>query len=221
MSTELLFYIRYPQPGQVKTRLAADMGEDGATAFYRMCAEHVLTQARLLSPECALAVHYNATQDQALIQEWVGRMFTCHLQTDGDIGRRMSESFHASFRDGSRSTILFGTDIPDLNADIMRQAARMLVENDVVIGPAADGGYYAIGMKTLHNELFELIPWSTANVFSETRSIAEERGLSIGVLPRLMDIDTFEDLKTWLISEAPGVNETFRSAVRNILPAPL
>jgi hypothetical protein len=90
--------------------------------------------------------------------------------------------------------VLIGTDCPDLNNQLISQAFDSLKSHDLVLGPARDGGYYLIGLRRLIPELFAEITWSTAEVLSQTQSIAQNLELTIAYLPLLSDIDRPEDL---------------------------
>jgi len=115
-------------------------------------------------------------------------------QSEGDLGRRMALAFKESFSAGMTGVVIIGTDCPDLNAQLMVKAFHAIEQNDLVLGPALDGGYYLIGLRRLIPELFTGISWSTAEVLEQTRSIAERLDLAIAFLPLLNDIDRPEDL---------------------------
>jgi glycosyltransferase A (GT-A) superfamily protein (DUF2064 family) len=115
-------------------------------------------------------------------------------QSEGDLGRRMALAFKDSFSAGMTSVVIIGTDCPDLKAKLMVKAFHALEQNDLVLGPALDGGYYLIGLRRLISELFTGISWSTAEVLEQTIRIAERLDLAIAFLPLLNDIDRPEDL---------------------------
>jgi glycosyltransferase A (GT-A) superfamily protein (DUF2064 family) len=115
-------------------------------------------------------------------------------QSEGDLGRRMALAFKDSFSAGMTSVVIIGTDCPDLKAKLMVKAFHALEQNDLVLGPALDGGYYLIGLRRLIPELFTGISWSTAEVLEQTIRIAERLDLAIAFLPLLNDIDRPEDL---------------------------
>ncbi len=98
------------------------------------------------------------------------------------------------FEPGAEKAVLTGVDIPDINRDIIRDAFLRLENNDVVIGPAKDGGYYLIGMKAMHPEMFQRISWSTEHVFEETVMIIESMKLSYSTVRTLADVDRKEDI---------------------------
>ena len=116
------------------------------------------------------------------------------VQTGSDVGERMDNAIRYLLENGAKKAVITGADIPDLTGRIVMQAFEMLDHEDVVVGPAKDGGYYLIGMKSPMPGLFRNIPWSTGEVFSETVRAIKHSGKSYGVLPVLSDLDTIEDL---------------------------
>ena len=97
----------------------------------------------------------------------------------------------------SQPTVIVGTDCPDLNAGTVLQAFELLKEQDVVLGPADDGGYYLIGLNSPAPELFQGISWGTTTVCRETQRLAAQSSLNVGLLATLPDVDRPEDLPVW------------------------
>lgn len=114
-------------------------------------------------------------------------------QGDGDLGARLERAFAASVAAGYERTLAIGTDCPYLTAHDLREAATSLNSRAVVIGPALDGGYWLIGMRGLHPELFRAIPWSSAEVTTATLQRAQASHLAVHRLRELEDIDTLPD----------------------------
>ncbi len=113
------------------------------------------------------------------------------------LGERMKNGFLEAFNMGAKRVVLIGSDIPDLSLELTEEAFTSLEENDVVLGPSYDGGYYLIGFThhTFSPHVFEGIPWSTETVFEKTLRILNQAGQRIHILKHLRDIDTVEDLK--------------------------
>ena len=192
-----IIFGRYPQPGRVKTRLAASIGNEAAADFYRLCAEHTFRQ---LSPFQNSSVHFYCSDPDDLpkVNEWIAPyLFSIAAQTGASLGERMMNAFDSSFQQGSKKVIIIGTDAPDISSEILQSSIDALDTFDIVIGPALDGGYYLLGMKQLHGDLFKDIPWSTEDVFQKTIEKAHSHNLSVQLLPPLSDIDTIEDLTAW------------------------
>ncbi len=108
----------------------------------------------------------------------------------------MRSAFEKAFANGASSVLTVGSDLPYLSSDILHQATEALDDHDVVLGPAADGGYYLIGMQRYHPELFAGIDWSTEHVAEQTRAVVGHLGLTRAELPQLNDVDQPEDLET-------------------------
>jgi hypothetical protein len=120
--------------------------------------------------------------------------------------------------------LVIGTDIPDISSGLLAAAAAALQRHDAVLGPAADGGYYLLGLRRLPRGLFEGIAWSTETVCQRQLDNAARLGLDVaplGTLPVLRDIDTAQDLSAWLSSLPQGGGEGREALVevaRQLLP---
>jgi rSAM/selenodomain-associated transferase 1 len=116
-------------------------------------------------------------------------------QVGDDLGRRMDHAFTTIFGMGYARVLLTGTDLPTLSESTFAQAFRLLLEHDLTLGPATDGGYFLIGLKRPAPGLFTDIPWSTDQVLAQTRGKADSLDLKTALLPPERDIDTIDDLK--------------------------
>lgn len=202
MSTDcLIIFTRYPQAGQVKTRLIPALGAEGATKLHQRMAEHTLAQARALRQTRALSIEVWFTGSSTLtqMQEWLGTDVDYYAQPEGDLGDRMTFAFQSAFAKGYTAAIIVGTDCPDLSTALIEQSFSALAQNELVLGPAIDGGYYLIGLRRLVPELFAGIAWSTAEVLAQTFAIAQQLKLTALLLPYLTDIDVPKDLEHPLI----------------------
>lgn len=190
----LIVFLKYPEIGGVKSRLAATIGERHASYVYRQFVYDLLDS--LTAENYGLRLFFSPPDRRCAITEWLGSSLSYEPQTGDDLGERMKNAFEKSFADGFRSTILIGSDIPDLPAEIIDQGFAALKGDGCVIGPSFDGGYYLIGFKaeTFSPDVFADIPWSTDNVLNETRRVLEKQGRSIALLPSWRDVDGYEDL---------------------------
>jgi hypothetical protein len=107
----------------------------------------------------------------------------------------MHGAFTTSFAKGASKVIVVGSDCPELSAAIVEDAFDALERHDVVVGPAMDGGYYLLGMKTAHISLFEKMKWSTSTVLEDTLARVSKLELNVKMLPQLSDLDTEQDLR--------------------------
>ena len=195
----LIIFARHPELGRVKTRLAAGIGNEAALEAYRALLAH--TRA-VVAP---LAVHKTVwlTGEVAPVAgatEWSG--FEQRPQPAGDLGEKMQAAFTYDFARPVEAAVIIGTDCPGLTTGHLTAAFAALRTNDVVLGPAVDGGYYLLGMTRLHPALFANKPWSTATVRAETLADAARLGLRVHLLPELQDVDTVDDLRAWQQSPA-------------------
>lgn len=195
MRERLIVFTRYPEPGKAKTRLIPVLGSEGAAKLHRQMTEHTMLQVRELQAFRPLSVEvYFAESDQKRMQDWLGSDIVYQPQGEGDLGSRMAQAFNAAFSSGMDSVIIIGTDCPSLKTKLMAKAFQALEQNELVLGPATDGGYYLIGLRRLIPKLFQGISWGTSEVLQQTVAIAEKLELAIAYLPPLSDVDRPEDL---------------------------
>ena len=194
----LLIFSKYPLAGKAKTRLIPALGAEIAAQLHRQLAEAAISTARSwkqisLEKVNRITVHYTGAGEKDFCS-WLGSDLDYQEQPTGDLGQRMGAAFESAFKCGIEHVIGIGTDVPTLTATIIQQADKNLEDHDLVLGPAADGGYYLIGMNSFHPELFADIEWETERVYGQTLEICTRLGLKIAELPVLHDIDRPEDL---------------------------
>ncbi|HBF43446.1 MAG TPA: hypothetical protein DDW42_07435 [Desulfobacteraceae bacterium] len=191
----LMIFGRYPVPGRVKTRLIPTIGPAGAADLQRRLTEKTLGVAKVFALHRGIDVEvcFEGGSERKM-RRWLGSGVSLSCQVPGDLGMRMYVAFLAAFQSGCRRVILIGTDIPELKINHLGQAFDALTENDLVIGPSTDGGYWLIGLNRPAN-LFQGIKWGTGAAFGQTLDLANEHGLMVEKLDSLTDIDTAEDLK--------------------------
>jgi uncharacterized protein len=192
---QLLVFLKAPRPGQVKTRLAADIGAGEAARVYRALAERVLAQT---APEAGdtyrRLIFFSPADARDEIAAWLPGEDLVE-QAEGELGQRMVAAFAHAFASGAARAVLIGTDVPRLNREHVRQALTALEASPVVLGPATDGGYYLVALTARRPELFEGIAWSTDTVRAATLERAAELGLRVHLLEPLRDVDTAADLE--------------------------
>ena len=136
----------------------------------------------------------NSREAREAVCGWLGvGADTTRPQTGSDLGARMETALRTELTD-TTSALIVGTDIPGIGRDTIADAFDALGTADVVIGPATDGGYYLIGMRQAHPELFRDIPWSTDGVLPRTLAAAESKGLDVALLDVKTDVDTVSDV---------------------------
>lgn len=189
MKNTLLIFIRNPQLGKVKTRLARTMGDAEALRIYQI----LLQKTRQAALDCTAerCLYYSDFVPEA--DDWDARLFQKRIQRPGDLGERMEAAFHTAFESGAHKALIIGSDCPELTADLLQTAFNLLDSHDFVLGPVHDGGYYLLGMKALEASVFQDIEWSTETVRQKTLEKIAAAGLSCALLPVLSDVDTEAD----------------------------
>ena len=204
----LILFTRYPEPGRTKTRLIPCLGPEGAADLQRRMTERLLNTARRYSTgcSCGLEIRYEGgTRDR--MADWLGPGLTFAPQGGGGLDRRMGRALEEAFAAGMEQAVITGTDIPGIDTGILRKAFEALADHELVLGPAADGGYYLIGMREncatqAIPAIFSNIPWGTGAVLTKTLESAEAAGLRVALTEVLQDVDRPEDLAVW--EEAAG-----------------
>lgn len=153
----VVVFARAPRLGQVKTRLAARVGDESALAIYRQLGERALAAARAV-PRCDLEVHFTPDDGGDAVASWLGRELVLRPQAAGDLGVRMHTAVAEALADGVDAVVVVGTDRPALDAAMIARVFAELGHADLILGPALAGGYYLIAMRVAHAVLFERIP---------------------------------------------------------------
>lgn len=191
----LLFFMKSPKKGSVKSRLATVVGDECAVKLYKSFVLQMLsTLKRGNFPFCICFYPENALKN---LKRWLGAQFHYNPQKGKDLGERMKNGFTKAFQMGFKRVVLIGSDIPDLPLEFIQEAFTSLEEKDAVIGPAYDGGYYLIGFRdrAFSSQVFEGMAWGTESVFNETIEVLKQLEQRIHTLKSLRDIDTIEDLE--------------------------
>lgn len=184
----LVIFTRYPEPGRAKTRLIPALGPAGAASLHRRLTERTVAAARATG----LAIEVRTTgADPAAFAEWLGDGIDFCDQGEGDLGERLKRAVDPA------PTLFIGSDLPDLTVDNLAEAAERLRRQRVVLGPAEDGGYWALGLPKPCDWLFEAMPWGTDQVLPLTLERLRIRGIDPVLLPTLADCDRPEDLARW------------------------
>ncbi|GAB3811022.1 TIGR04282 family arsenosugar biosynthesis glycosyltransferase [Pontibacter rugosus] len=191
----LLLFVRNPELGKVKTRLAATLGQEKALEIYIKLLNHTRSITEQL-PVHKL-VYY--TDNVTLNDQWPDHVYEKRVQPAGDLGDKMQAAFAAGFEEGYTSIVIIGSDCWQLSQEVIEEAYKQLEQQEVVLGPALDGGYYLLGTKRLHPQLFQNKRWSTAHVFPDTIQDLKQLQLTYSLLPRLSDVDYAEDLDDELL----------------------
>jgi len=190
----ILVFVRAPEMGKVKTRLANVIGHDAALRLYMSFVADELDMVRDLFVDVIICFHPHTARQK--VGDWLNDEFDFMAQSGNDLGERMKNAFEEVFSRGYHQALLIGSDLPDLPSSTILDAFDHLIKHDAVIGPCEDGGYYLIGFRpdTYCSEAFMQIPWGTAQVFDQTLLRFHEKNLNCYTLPTWRDIDDYEDL---------------------------
>ncbi len=190
----VLVFLRAPEPGRVKTRLAREIGAEKALALYKGFVQRILQAVALSGLDHRIC--FFPGDKASLVHNWLGPDHVYMPQKGADLGRRMGHALARVFDQGAHKAVVVGSDIPGLTPGHLTMAFDRLSHKDVVIGPSLDGGYWLIGFQRdrFCPDLFEGVEWGTPTVFSTTLELCHTHGLSPGILPLLQDIDTLQDL---------------------------
>jgi len=185
----LLVFTRNPALGKVKTRLAKTVGDKRALEIYTFLLERTRDIAAKVTAD--KAVYYSVKIRENDI--WDATIFQKHLQVGEDLGIRMLHAFKNGFETGYEKVLIIGSDLYDLTSETIENAFKALENNEVVIGPAEDGGYYLLGMNSLEEKVFKNKDWGTETVRKDTLEDLKDK--KVFLLGELNDVDVFEDIE--------------------------
>lgn len=185
----LLIFTRNPELGKIKTRLAKTIGAEKALAIYKFLLAHTKKVTEKIA--CDKAVYYSVKVREDDL--WNGEIYQKKQQLGEDLGIRMQNAFQDAFANGYEKVLIVGSDLIDLSEEIIEKGFLQLASNDVVIGPAEDGGYYLLGMKSVHPNIFKNKNWGTSSVREETLNDLKDK--KVHLLNELNDADVLDDIK--------------------------
>jgi uncharacterized protein len=191
----IVMFARAPVKGQVKTRLIPALGEQGALDMHMQLMNR---QMKVLNKcaFCTKQLWVDQIQEHSAFANFKGKV---KLQRGVSLGEKMFHAAEDVLKESSK-VVIIGSDCPSIDEDYLELALHELDKssNDVVLGPALDGGYVLIGMKHPHHEIFQDIEWGSELVLQQTITKLYNCNLGFMTLPVLRDIDTAEDLKSLL-----------------------
>ncbi|WP_339910430.1 TIGR04282 family arsenosugar biosynthesis glycosyltransferase [Symmachiella dynata] len=190
---KLGIFVKQPTAGRVKTRLARDIGDENAAALYDAFIA-VVTQ-RFAATGDQRSLCYAPAEATPYFEQLAGADYQLWQQPEGDLGVRLHGFFAEHLVAAEDRVIVIGSDSPTLPEEYIERGFELLNEADCVVGPAADGGYYLIGMQGRLLPVFAGIAWSGATVLDQTVSRIVDAGATLAMLPVWYDVDTAEDLR--------------------------
>jgi rSAM/selenodomain-associated transferase 2/rSAM/selenodomain-associated transferase 1 len=203
----LIVMARAPSDSRGKSRLMRDISSHHLELRRALLLDTLDAVARVQSADLFVAFEPAAAESE--FQTLVGGIAQLVPQHGGTIGDRMRHVLPGLFARGYTSVVIVGSDLPTLPDAYVNAAFERLRDGrtDVVIGPATDGGYYLIGLRSVSSRLFDAIPWSTPMVLARTMEIAETLRLTVSLTPQWYDVDSVEDLRR-VIADQPAAART-------------
>ncbi len=190
----LVVMARAPVPGEVKTRLHTHLSHEQCASLYTALLRDAIALAEAV-PGCHRFLSCSPPDAMRLFRDFAPTGMGFIAQRQGDIGQRMLGIMVDIHAIGHSPIVIVGSDIPLLQPSLIEQAIKKLVDHDLCLGPAADGGYYLIGARSPHEPIFKGIRWSTSSVLAATLSRAKSLGLTAALLEVCSDLDTIGDLR--------------------------
>jgi len=207
LSNSLVIFVKAPLAGDVKTRLVPTLSLSQAAELYECFVRDIVRSMRRFK-EASVRIAY---QPHARIPDpsWIGSSLPYFKQEGHSLGERLSRAFVSAYQARAERVVIIGCDSPTLPAAYVSQAFRMLEQCDIVLGPAADGGFYLVGMSKFCPGLFDQVVWSSEEVFDKILFNVRRDGYSLRTLPNYFDVDTPEELEAlWRSRESNGLDET-------------
>ena len=183
----VIVFVKNIKLGTVKTRLAKTIGDLGAFEVYSELVK--ITEKATEQLDIDKRIYFS---NAVVNTKWKNDFKT--IQNGDDLGERMRNAFKDGFDAGYKKIVLIGSDLPDINETHIKKGVDALNENEVVFGPAEDGGYYLIGLSKMNTAIFTDKPWSQSHLLKETLQELQRDKVSVGTLEVLNDIDNYKDL---------------------------
>jgi rSAM/selenodomain-associated transferase 1 len=187
----VIVFVKNPQLGKVKTRLAKSIGDEGALKVYKYLLKFTKDLIKKTNADQLFLYHYEEIIE---VNKWTVLNCKNQLQSKGDLGNKMHSAFEYVFSKGFERVVVLGSDCLEVTPEIINNSFFILEQSDSVIGPAKDGGYYLLGLNKMIPEIFNHMPWSKSNLCEETIREIEANKLNYKLLPTLSDVDYIEDL---------------------------
>ncbi|MGF7079116.1 TIGR04282 family arsenosugar biosynthesis glycosyltransferase [Mucilaginibacter sp. UYCu711] len=191
LNTALIIFVRHPELGKVKTRLAKVIGDEKALEVYKLLLQH--TRQITLPLNCRKFIYYADGVPEH--DSWTDPGYTKRQQFGNDLGQRMANAFGELFEQGFKRVLIIGSDCYQLRTAILDDAIALLNGHHAVVGPTFDGGYYLLGMNHFIPELFKDKAWSTDQVYQQTIKDLNDLSQSFIMLDKLHDVDEAADLE--------------------------
>jgi rSAM/selenodomain-associated transferase 1 len=193
--TRIVLFSRYPEAGRTKTRLIPALGADGAAQLQTTLTRRTLKMLENLvsRDDCQVEVRFEGGSSN-MMRRLFGANWPYVPQGDGDLGEKLTRAMNEAFAAGVAHVVFIGVDCPELTPADLAATRWLLDHHQAVIGPAADGGYYLLGLREPAPAVFDEIDWGGPRVLAQTRDKLSHSALSSAELRALHDLDRPEDL---------------------------
>lgn len=185
---QLGVFVRVPEPGAAKTRLTPPLSPEGASRLYAAFIRDLLSRVSRLK-KVRGTVFYTGGEPDALT-DMIPTSYQMIPQEGTSLGDRLAAAFGRLLVGEGRSAVIIGSDSPDIPIQYVKRAFLKLKHKDVVLGPAADGGYYLVGLRAANPAVFEGVEWGERTVLAQTLQRVKSQGFTLSVLPLWYDVDT-------------------------------
>ncbi len=191
----LILMTRIPIPGKTKTRLMEILSPKECAQIHKCFLLDIFNSFEYIKNDIDIFVTYTPENSLDIIKDLIPNYIKCFPQHGEDLGERMSNGIKHILNKGYSKVILIGSDIPQIQPNHTKNAFLALDRSDIAIGPTVDGGYYLIGMKKIHEGIFNSnFKWGNKSVFEETIDLCNKLSLKVELCEKYVDIDTKEDL---------------------------
>lgn len=195
MMKALILMTRIPIPGKTKTRLMNVLSGEECAKLHKCFLWDLFNVFDVIKENVDIFLSYTPDGALHLLEDMLPDYVEAFPQEGEDLGERMANAIDFVLNRSYDKVVLIGSDIPAIGPSDIKEAFRLLDFNDICLGPTHDGGYYLVGMKKLHRDVFcRDLKWGKKSVFESTMFIANNLGLRVGLAPKHMDIDTAEDI---------------------------
>lgn len=185
-------FVKVPEPGTVKTRLVPPLNAEEACRLYTAFLDDLFARVGRLRRVRGTVFYSGESPDK--LTDVIPHGYNVYPQRGGSLGERLQAAFQTLLEGDDRLALIIGSDSPDIPIQYVKRAFLKLKHKDVVLGPACDGGYYMVGLKSPAPELFDDIDWGGQTVFEQTLERIYQRGLALSIMPLWYDVDTSASL---------------------------
>jgi len=193
MPPAIILFAKAPVAGRVKTRLEPRLGRAGTVKLHDAFVRDAIAMLLSLAGGAAIELHTDIETDA-----WLEAPVTRKLQCAGDLGLKMFHALDAALAEGRPRACIVGSDAPTLPEAYLQEL--LAGNSDVALGPAEDGGYYAIACRRVHPKMFSGVEWSTAHTLQQTVEAAKRCGLTVELGRSWYDVDKYADVERLLRS---------------------